>query len=74
MTHFDYIIDDGSHIREHQILTASVLLPFVKPNGLYFIEDRIDNAEPIPEPNGWSNTVHRWPDKPVSMLQVLRRK
>jgi hypothetical protein len=36
---FDIIIDDGSHVNSHQILTAQVLLPHVKPGGLYVVED-----------------------------------
>jgi len=36
---FDVIIDDGSHQTEHQIMTASLLLPWVKPGGVYVIED-----------------------------------
>jgi hypothetical protein len=70
---YDYIIDDGSHIREHQILTASLLLDHLKPHGIYFIEDCIDNAEPIPAPSGWTNHIIQWQDKPHSMLQVIRR-
>lgn len=36
---FDVIIDDGSHQREHQLLTAQVLIPYLRPGGLYCIED-----------------------------------
>lgn len=35
----DIIIDDGSHITEHQILSAKVLLPMVRRGGYYVIED-----------------------------------
>jgi len=37
--HMDIIIDDGSHLSTHQILTFNVLFPFVKPGGWYIIED-----------------------------------
>ena len=70
---YDYIIDDGSHIREHQILTASLLLDHLKPHGIYFIEDCIDGAEPIPAPSGWMNHIIQWQDKPHSMLQIIRK-
>jgi hypothetical protein len=70
---YDYIIDDGSHVREHQALTFNVLSQHLKPHGIYFIEDRIDNAEPIPALGFWSNHVIRWPDKPHSMLQIIRK-
>lgn len=33
------IIDDGSHVTEHQILTANTLLPYLKKGGVYVIED-----------------------------------
>jgi hypothetical protein len=36
---FDVIIDDGSHIWSHQILTFETLFPFVRSGGLYICED-----------------------------------
>jgi hypothetical protein len=36
---FDVIIDDGSHIWSHQILTFETLLPFLAQGGLYIMED-----------------------------------
>ncbi len=36
---FDLIIDDGSHFWSHQILTFETLLPFLRPGGLYILED-----------------------------------
>lgn len=36
---FDLIIDDGSHITDHQIISARALIPFVKKGGVYIIED-----------------------------------
>jgi predicted O-methyltransferase YrrM len=36
---FDVMIDDGSHIWSHQIETLRVLLPLVKPGGVYILED-----------------------------------
>lgn len=36
---FDIIIDDGSHMNEHQINTFSWLWPYLKEGGLYMIED-----------------------------------
>lgn len=35
----DFICDDGSHVLEHQKLTASVLLPRLAEGGVYIIED-----------------------------------
>jgi len=36
---FDIVIDDGSHLWEHQITTLRMLFPFVKPGGFYVVED-----------------------------------
>ena len=36
---FDVIIDDGSHASFHQQLTIETLFPFLKPGGLFVIED-----------------------------------
>lgn len=40
---FDYIIDDGSHIAEHQILSIQMIFNYLlKDGGIYFIEDLHD--------------------------------
>jgi len=36
---FDIVIDDGSHVNNHVILTFRTLFPLLKTNGLYIIED-----------------------------------
>ncbi|MEQ1895993.1 MAG: class I SAM-dependent methyltransferase [Vicinamibacterales bacterium] len=36
---FDIVIDDGSHVSDHQALTLRVLLPHVTDGGFYVIED-----------------------------------
>lgn len=36
---FRFIIDDGSHVHKHQIMTLALLFPYIEPGGLYFIED-----------------------------------
>ncbi|MFI0982670.1 hypothetical protein ACH4SP_37380 [Streptomyces sp. NPDC021093] len=36
---FDIIIDDGSHENEHVRVSFDALFPYVKPGGLYVIED-----------------------------------
>ena len=36
---FDFIIDDGSHLNNHQIRTFEILFPYLKNGGFYFIED-----------------------------------
>jgi hypothetical protein len=36
---FDIIIEDGSHLWEHQITTLKTLFPFLKNHGYYVVED-----------------------------------
>lgn len=36
---FDVILDDGSHVPDHQMLTINKLWNLVKPGGIYIIED-----------------------------------
>lgn len=36
---WDIIIDDGSHKTEHQIISAKTLMPHLKEDGVYVIED-----------------------------------
>jgi len=43
---FDLIVDDGSHEPAHQIFSAQVLLPFLKRDGFYVIEDIYPDCKP----------------------------
>lgn len=36
---FDIIIEDGSHMWDHQLTSLQTLFPFVKANGIYVVED-----------------------------------
>jgi len=36
---FDLIIEDGSHMWEHQITSLRTLFPFLKKDGIYIVED-----------------------------------
>jgi hypothetical protein len=45
---FDLIVDDGSHLPEHQILSACALWPCVAVDGRYVIEDVWNAAEVAP--------------------------
>lgn len=47
---FDIVIDDGSHICEHQVTSFQELYPHVKDNGIYAVEDLHTNY--WPEYNG----------------------
>lgn len=41
---YDLIVDDGSHLKSDQLLSAIVLLYYLKPNGYYVIEN-IDSSD-----------------------------
>lgn len=43
---FDYVVDDGSHIIDHQIRSFDIFWPRIKKGGKYFIED-IDGEDAI---------------------------
>lgn len=43
---FDLIVDDGSHEYPHQIISMQTLLPFLRNNGLYVIEDTTYDCQP----------------------------
>lgn len=36
---FDFILEDGSHEHEHQIISLGALFPYVKSGGYYILED-----------------------------------
>jgi hypothetical protein len=36
---FDIVIDDGSHVGEHQLASLQLYFPLVKAGGLYIVED-----------------------------------
>lgn len=36
---FDFILEDGSHQHEHQIISLGALFPYVKSGGYYILED-----------------------------------
>lgn len=43
-TRFDIIIDDASHIADHQQLTLALFFPLLQKGGLYFVEDLNDRG------------------------------
>ena len=52
---FDLIIDDGSHIQDHQLLTLKMLFPLLNSNGIYVCEDIVDPFSMVDALNilGW---------------------
>ncbi len=43
---FDLIVDDGSHVTEHQIYSANHLKQHLKSDGFYVIEDIFEDCKP----------------------------
>jgi hypothetical protein len=44
---FDVVIDDGSHLPEHQVLTLEKLLPRLARGGVYICEDIVGPLQPF---------------------------
>lgn len=47
---FDFIIDDGSHVVDHMMLSYNYLYSYVKPTGFYIIEDINTTYDPAYNP------------------------
>ena len=56
---FDVILDDGSHVPEHQILTINKLWDLVRPGGIYIIEDIETSYWKKSEIYGYQFNAHR---------------
>tara|TARA_A100001515_G_scaffold1473_2_gene1392 strand:- start:195 stop:878 length:684 start_codon:yes stop_codon:yes gene_type:complete len=48
---FDIIIDDASHVSDHQVKTMKFLFPLLKNQGLYIVEDTHTSYMKTPTPN-----------------------
>ena len=73
---FDLIVDDGSHELEHQILTVNILLRYLKPNGIFVIEDVNMDPSQITNrlPPGYAVQSYRSHAEPAhAYLMVIRR-
>lgn len=74
---FDIIIDDGSHRFEDQVITLGIMLPHLKPNGIYVVEDITNSIARFLPPTCKFDFYH-WPLRPGQdpamgdMLQVVR--
>lgn len=66
---FDLIIDDGSHISEHQFVTLGVMFNQLKPGGIYIIEDVVSAAHNGAKILQWAKQyIDSNPEKPAEML------
>ena len=62
---YTIILDDGSHVPSHQWNTFNALWPFVKPGGLYIIEDV--------ETNYWATRASIYGNKLASEHNVMSK-
>ena len=71
---FDLIVDDGSHIADHQIISARALIPFVKEGGIYVIED-VSQPEKVISglPEYKCEVIIYDPNKPDDRLIIIQR-
>jgi cephalosporin hydroxylase len=69
---FDLVIDDGSHVTDHQETTLRALLLWVRPGGFYVIED-IHASIKQSEGGRVKYGADIWADFTVAVLQQLRR-
>jgi len=68
---FDLVIDDGSHVTDHQAGTLRCLLPHVRPGGAYVIEDTHASVSKPGQTGDFGDDI--WPDFTLAVLQRLRR-
>lgn len=81
---FDIVIDDGSHIVSYILTSLNTLWPFVRPGGLYVIED-LGLSHTAPNTSEWlqyhpgmalngdlSQKRHERSDFDAHMLRVIR--
>ena len=76
---FDIIIDDGSHFVDHQQFSFNILFPYLKPGGIYIIEDLHTSLHEYYNPNknvttlDWLNNLKNRVDN-VSVVNVICKK
>ncbi len=71
---FDVIVDDGGHMMGQQQISLGTLFPYLKPGGIYFIEDLHTSFWPV---NGYSDLygtpLDRNEDGTNSTVHFLRK-
>jgi len=68
---FDVVIDDGSHVVDHQALTMRCLVPHVRPGGFYVIEDTHASVKKAGHTGDYGADI--WADFTLAVLQRLRK-
>ena len=69
---FSLVIDDGSHVGEHQAISMRRLLPAVQPGGYYIVED-IQTTVKASSTRAVDYGEDIWVDFMLAVLQRLRR-
>lgn len=67
----DVIIDDGSHVTDHQIISAKTLLPYVNTGGVYIVEDCQEPLAIISELG--EGEIHEFGKRADDCLVLIRR-
>lgn len=68
---FDIIIDDGSHFMAHQITSFITLFPYIKPGGIYVIEDLHTSYWQIYGGGGTQDHPQASPNSAIRFFQSL---
>ena len=71
---FSIVIDDGSHVTNHQAVTARCLLPYVDAGGLYIIEDIHTGLKRPSEGRSVDFGEDIWPDFVRATFERLRQR
>jgi cephalosporin hydroxylase len=69
---FDIVIDDGSHVVDHQASTMRCLLPHVRAGGFYVVEDTHTSVKK-PGHTGGDYGTDIWADFTLAVFQRLRK-
>lgn len=69
----DLVIDDGSHIPEHQLYTCLQLLPLLSKRAIYIIEDVADKEVFKGIPNTWNKELRRVGKRYDDQLIIVRK-
>jgi hypothetical protein len=69
---FDIGIDDGSHVWSHQILTFETLWPFIKPGGLYVVEDTCTSYSAWINTEGANRAHMKYDDSATSCVEYFK--
>jgi cephalosporin hydroxylase len=69
---FSIVIDDGSHVSDHQATTLRCLLPHMRPGGFYVVEDVHANLKSTGEQHKRGYGEDIWPDFILTWFERLR--